>query len=112
MASARFARIISMKAKTGKGDEFAKEFRDGVASTAVDIEGMRRLYLLRSVGKGDDFIVVSLWDGERAAEAYAKSGKDKRYEKRLAAVQDGKETVKKYRVAVHVLGKGVADTEE
>lgn len=112
MTSARFARIITMKAKSGKGDEFEKQFREGVAKTAVDIKGMRRLYLLRAVEKDDEFVAISLWDGRRAAEEYAKSGKNRRYEEGLASAQEGKETVTKYRVAVHVLGRGIADTEE
>jgi heme-degrading monooxygenase HmoA len=111
MTKARFARMISMQAKPGRGDEFLKEFRDGVAATAVEIKGMRRLYLLRPVEKDDEFVVISLWDDEGAAEDYAKSGKDKKYEERLAKVQKGKEKVSKYRVEVHVLGKGVRGRE-
>jgi heme-degrading monooxygenase HmoA len=104
MAQKRFARIITMKAKPGRGGEFLKRFRDGVASTAVDIEGMRRLYLLRPVGKNDEFVVVSLWDDERAAEEYAAGEKNRGYAEKLAAVQQGKERVKKFHVELHVVG--------
>ncbi|MDG7007754.1 MAG: antibiotic biosynthesis monooxygenase [Nitrososphaerota archaeon] len=108
----KFARIIMMKAKPGKGGEFLKRFRDDVAATAVEIEGMRRLYLFRPAGKKDEFVAVSLWDDREAAEQYARSGKNKEYGRRLAAVQEGEERVKKYEVEVHVLGKRSATSED
>jgi quinol monooxygenase YgiN len=107
MVDRRFARIITMKARPGKGGEFLKSFRDDVAATAVDIEGMRRLYLLRPVGKRDEFVAISFWDDEKAAEKYARSGRNKEYAKGLAAVQQGKEVVRKFNVELHVLGRTV-----
>lgn len=106
MAKTRFARLITMRARQGKGDEFVKTFRDGVAKTAVEIGGMRRLYLLRQVGKDDEFVVLSLWDNQRAAEKYANSGENRRYAEILATVQVGKERVEKLCVEAHVVGKG------
>ncbi len=101
----RYARIISMRAKPGKGDEFVKKFKSQVASTAVELEGIRRLYFLRPVGKKDEFVVVSLWDGEEAAEKYAKSGSNRRYGATLASVQQGKERVRKFHVELHAVGR-------
>ncbi len=101
----RFARIITMKAKPGKGDEFVRTFSDKVAPTGVELEGIRRVYLLRAVGKKDEFVVVSLWDGEQAAEKYAKSGSNRRYGATLATVQEGKERVRKFHVELHAVGK-------
>jgi quinol monooxygenase YgiN len=108
----RFARIITIKAKPGEGERFLQRFRDGVAKTAVEIEGMRRLYLLRQLGKSEEFVVVSLWDDEKAAEKYAGSERNKQYGDKLAAVQEGKERVKKFRVELHVVGKGTSSREE
>ncbi|MDA4125646.1 MAG: antibiotic biosynthesis monooxygenase [Thaumarchaeota archaeon] len=105
MDKTRYARIITMKAKPGKGDEFVRTFRDRVAPTGVELEGIRRMYLLRAVGKNDEFVVVSLWDGEEAAEKYAKSGNNKRYGAILASVQEGKERVRKFHVELHSVGK-------
>jgi len=107
MANTRFVRIITMKAKAGKGNEFVKRFRDGIAATSGEIEGMRRLYLLRLVGKKDKFVAISLWDDQDAAEKYAKSPRNRKYGDQLALVQKGKERVKKYEVELHVVGKGV-----
>jgi len=101
-----------MKAKAGKGNEFVKRFRDSVAATAGEIEGMRRLYLLRPVGKRrDKFVIISLWDDEESAEEYAKSGQNSKYGDQLASVQKGKEHVKKYEVELHVVGKGVSEED-
>jgi len=111
MSNTRFVRIITMKAKAGKGNEFLKRFREGVAATAGEIEGMRRLYLLRPVGKKDKFVAISLWDDEEAAERYAKSPRNSKYGDQLAPVQKGKERVKKYEVEVHVVGKGASKEE-
>jgi len=108
MAKTRFVRIITMKAKAGKGNAFLKRFREGVASTAGEIEGMRRLYLLRPVGKNDKFVAISLWDDEEAAETYAKSPRNRKYGDQLASVKKGKERVKKYEVELHVVGKGAS----
>jgi len=111
MAKTRFVRIITMKAKAGKGNEFLKTFREGVATTAGEIEGMRRLYLLRPMGKKDKFVAISLWDDEESAEKYAKSPRNSKYGVQLASVQKGKARVKKYEVELHVVGKGVGAEE-
>ena len=109
MANTRFVRIITMKAKAGKGSEFLKKFRESVGATAGEIEGMRRLYLLRPMGKKDKFVAISLWDDEDAAKKYAKSPRNKKYGEQLALVQKAKERVKQYDVELHVVGKGVSE---
>jgi heme-degrading monooxygenase HmoA len=103
--SRRYARIITMKAKPGKGDEFVRKFRDDVASTAVDIDGLRKLFLLRSEDDKDDLVAISIWDGEDSAKNYVKSGRNNAYADRLAAVQKGKERVRGYHLAVDVEGE-------
>jgi heme-degrading monooxygenase HmoA len=105
MEKTRFARIISMKAKPGKGDEFVKTFKDEVAPDGVKLEGIRRVYLLRPVGKKDEFVVVSLWDSQEAAEKYARGSKIKQNAAALAKVQEGKERTRKFHVELHALGK-------
>ena len=101
----RYARIITIKAKPGKGAEFVKTFKDKVVPTGVELEGIRRMYLLRAVGKKDEFVVVSLWNGEEAAEKYAKSASNRRYGSVLATVQEGKERVRKFHVELHSVGR-------
>jgi len=111
MGTKRFARIITMKAKPGKGNAFVKKFEEDVAATAVGLKGMRRLYLLRPVGKKDDFVVVSMWDDQKAAEDYAKSGKNKGYAEKLASVQAGRERVRKFHVELHVVSDSASEKD-
>jgi heme-degrading monooxygenase HmoA len=112
MSKTRFARIIAMRAKPGKGDEFLRTFRKEVAPTAVELEGLRRLYLLRRVGRADEFVAFSLWDDEKAAVSYAKSSANKKYAEKLVAVQKGKESVRKYKVELHVVGKSIKEADD
>jgi len=112
MGKTKFARIIGMKARPGKGEEFLRTFRQEVAPTAVELKGIRRLYLLRRVGNPDEFVAFSLWDDEKAAESYARSGTNKKYAKKLAAVQKGRENVRKFQVELHVVGKGAREEME
>jgi heme-degrading monooxygenase HmoA len=107
MDEIRFARLITMRAKRGKGDELMEAFQREVVPTAVKIRGLRRLYLLRQSRKKDEFVIVSLWDRERDAEDYAKSGRDKAYTKKLSGVQAGKERVTKLHVELHAVGASV-----
>jgi quinol monooxygenase YgiN len=100
-----YARIITMKAKPGKGDEFVRTFRDDVASTAVDIDGLRRLFLFRADDNKDDLVAISIWYGEDSAKKYVKSGRNSAYADRLAAVQKGKERVRGYHLVVDVEGQ-------
>lgn len=104
MKEQRFARLITMKAKRGRGDEFKKAFETEVVPTARRIRGMRRLFLLREVGKKDEFVVVSLWGSRADAERYVRSGANAGYEKKLKEVQSGREKVKKMRVELHTVG--------
>jgi heme-degrading monooxygenase HmoA len=90
MERARYARLITMKAKRGKGRRFKRVFEEQVAPSAKGIEGLRRLYLLRRVGKSDEFAAISLWNSERSAAKYAKSGENKEYSDKLAAVRKGR----------------------
>ena len=111
MNETNFARIIEMKARPGRGGEFVTKFRDDIASTAVELTGMRRLYLFREVGKKDQFVALSLWNDKKAAENYAKSSQSKYDAKKLSSVQKGKEEVRQFYVELHVVGKSIKHVE-
>ena len=105
MPGKRYLRIISMKAQPGMGDAFVKKFRKDVASTALDLDGLRRLFLFRSEDKKDDFVVVSIWQGEDKAKKYVKSGKNKAYVNKLSEVQKGRERVRGFYLELDVEGR-------
>ena len=101
MGHSTYARLITVKAKKGKGGQFAKTFDVGIASTAMEIEGLQELYLFSPIGKKDEFLVLSLWDVEQSAKNYVKSGRDTKYGSKLAKFQQGPDTIKKFRVELH-----------
>ncbi|MDV3243946.1 MAG: antibiotic biosynthesis monooxygenase [Nitrososphaerales archaeon] len=105
MGQTRFARLITMKIKRGRGRRFAKTFETEIASTAKKLKGLRRLYLLRPVGKNDEFVALSLWDDEKYAKNYVKSGQNKTYADKLAGFQKGHERVRSFLVELHTVGE-------
>ena len=94
-----------MKVKPGKGNEFARMFERDIASSSVKLKGLRRLYLLRSVKKEDDFVVLSLWDSEEDASRYASGGQFSRNATKLAKFLTTKQRVSKFSVEVHGVGE-------
>lgn len=105
MEQARFARLIVMKTKKGKSQSFVDTFRKDVASSAGEIPGLRRLYLLSPADRKREFVALSLWDDEKSAKEYVKSGKDDVYSAKLEKVLSSMK-VRKCGVESHVVGKG------
>jgi len=103
MEQTRFARLIVMKPKRGKSRKFVEMFKSEIASTAGEIAGLRRMYLLAPVDKKGEFIVLSLWDDKKSAEAYAKSARDDAYAAKLDKVLK-KMKVRKCTVESHIVG--------
>lgn len=106
MEETRFARLITMKVKKGKGRKFVETFESQVASSAVRIKGLRRLYLLRPTDKKNEFVALSLWDDEASAKAYVKSGRNDAYNAKLANLLKKDEKVRAFGVETHVVGVG------
>ena len=92
-----------MKPKRGKSRKFVDMFKSEIASTAGEIAGLRRMYLLSPIDKKDEFIVMSLWDDKKSAEAYAKSDRDDAYSAKLDKVLK-KTKVRKCTVESHIVG--------
>ena len=112
MDKTRFARLITMKVREGQGRKFVQTFKSEVASTAAGIPGLRRLYLLRPVGKSGVFVVLSLWEDRSSAEAYAKSGVNDTYSAKLRSLLKEEERVKKFEVESHVVGKTIRGRDD
>jgi heme-degrading monooxygenase HmoA len=107
MEKTRFARLITMKVKEGKGRKFVQTFKSEVASTATGIPGLRRLYLLRPVDKKGEFVALSLWEDKSSAEDYAKSGLNDIYSAKLRSLLKEEERIRKFEVESHDVGKRV-----
>jgi heme-degrading monooxygenase HmoA len=107
MEKTRFARLITMKVEEGKGRRFVQTFKSEVASTATGIPGLRRLYLLRPVGRRGEFVALSLWEDKSSAEDYARSGLNDKYTAKLGSLLKEGERIRKFEVESHVVGKTV-----
>jgi heme-degrading monooxygenase HmoA len=110
LTGTRFARLISMKTRAGEGEKFVMVFRREILPMAEKLHGMRRLYLLRPVGRENEFVVLSLWDDKEAAERYAKSGK-KDADSKLLGLLAGRERVRKFHVEAHAVGESAKSGE-
>jgi heme-degrading monooxygenase HmoA len=108
MEQTRFARLIVMKTKRGKSRSFVDTFKSEVASTAGEIAGLRRLYLLGPADKKGEFIVLSLWDDKKSADTYTRSGRDDAYSAKLDKVLSSM-NVRKCKVESHIVGQGTKD---
>lgn len=109
MNRTRFARLITMKVKKGRSRRFVEAFRSEVASTAGTIDGLRRLYLLRPADEADEFVALSLWDDEKSANNYVRSGKNDTYSAKLTSLLKESEKVRKFKVELHIVGEGAKE---
>ncbi len=105
--SPHFARRVSMRVKPGRATEFVKVFQQKVVPSAVKEPGLRRLYLLRSIGPENEFVGFSLWNSEKDAETYVKSGHYKSNVEKLELLLDGEPIVEKFTVEKHAVGRSV-----
>ena len=102
---ARFIRLITMNVKRGKGNSFVRMFERDIASSSINLKGLRRLYLLRSHANRDDFVVLSFWNTKRDAERYATGEQFNRNAVKLAKYLRKKQRTSKFDVQLHTVGE-------
>jgi heme-degrading monooxygenase HmoA len=68
-----FAERTSLNVKPDKVEDFLSEVRNSLNPKMKEQAGIRRLYLLRSPEKENEFVSLSLWDNKDAAEQYERS---------------------------------------
>jgi len=105
--SSRFARLVSIRVRPGKETDFAKTFEEKILPSALREAGLRRLYLLRSLGSPAEFVTFSLWDSEKKAEEYVNSGRYKSYVSKFSQILEDEPTVSRFVVDVHAVGQSV-----
>ncbi|MDA4128926.1 MAG: antibiotic biosynthesis monooxygenase [Thaumarchaeota archaeon] len=103
----KFARLITMKVRKGLRSKFTKTFASEVASTSIGLKGLRRLYLFKPIAKGGEFVVLSLWDSETDAKAYAKSSRYRAYNAKLAPFLKREAQVRELKIKLHKVGVSV-----
>ncbi|TLX96981.1 MAG: hypothetical protein E6K96_04690 [Thaumarchaeota archaeon] len=105
--SSRFARLVSIRVRPGKETDFAKTFEEKILPSALREAGLRRLYLLRSLGSPAEFVTFSLWDSEKKAEEYVNSGRYKSYVSKFSQILEDEPTISRFVVDVHAVGQSV-----
>lgn len=68
-----FAERTSLTVKQDKVEDFLSEVRNSLNPKMKEQSGIRRLYLLRSPERENEFVSLSLWDNKDAAEQYEHS---------------------------------------
>ena len=96
-----------MKVKPGRAKDFVKIFQEKVVPTAMKEPGLRRLYLLRSIDQENEFVGFSLWNSEKDAENYVKSGHYQNNLEKLDLLLDSEPIVEKFMVEKHAVGRSV-----
>jgi len=69
-----WVRIVSLKLRPGKFEEFKRAYAETVIPTLQNVKGCRYAYLTERMGKPNEVFSVTSWDSRRDAEAYEGSG--------------------------------------
>src|SRR5437867_2766780 len=104
-SSSRFARLVRIRVRPGKETDFAKIFEEKILPSALKEAGMRRLYLLRPLDSQPEFVTFSLWNSEKDAEEYLRSGHYKSYVSKFAGLLDEEPIVSTFVVDIHAVGQ-------
>jgi heme-degrading monooxygenase HmoA len=69
-----WVRIVSLKLRPGKLEEFEQLYREQVIPALRKVKGCRYIYLAERSGKTDEVLSVTSWESKEDAENYEKSG--------------------------------------
>lgn len=67
-------RMVSLKFREGKVEEFKKHYEENVIPVLCSIKGCRRAFLAAPSDSPNELISVTEWEDERAAQAYEHGG--------------------------------------
>ena len=73
-AKAMYLRLVSLKVKPDKIEEFRQIYITESVPTLRSVEGCRFAYLIESTDEKSEFISVTLWNSRKDADNYEKSG--------------------------------------
>ena len=69
----KYARHLALKVKPEQIDNFLAKMRNDIYPSLKKQTGIRRVYLLRSYGGGNEFVSETLWDNKYFADTYGAS---------------------------------------
>jgi heme-degrading monooxygenase HmoA len=67
-------RIVSLKLRPGKIEEFRRTYAEQVIPALRSVRGCRYVYLTERTGKPNEVFSVTSWDSRQDAESYEKGG--------------------------------------
>lgn len=76
--SPMWVRIVSLKLRAGKLEEFKRLYTAQVIPTLREVKGCRYIYLTERSDRKDEILSVTSWENKEAAQAYEESGLFKR----------------------------------
>ena len=102
MGGPRYARRVGFRIKQEKLEDFLSEMRERIIPKVKQQAGIRRIYLLRSVGDlASDFASLTLWDSQDAADEYERSGAYNEIVESLREYLDSDTNLTQFDVALH-----------
>ena len=69
-----YLRLVSVKLKPGKGDEYRRLYETEIIPALRSTKGCRHTYLTTANSQGTEAISITIWDRKSDAEAYERSG--------------------------------------
>jgi len=99
----RFARRVSLRARPDKVDDFLSVIRSKVYPELSREDGLRRVYLLRDTANPNEFVSLTLWDSEGAADAYEVRGHYSANRDRVREYLEEEPTVSQFEVEYHTV---------
>jgi heme-degrading monooxygenase HmoA len=71
---ALYVRILSVRLKTGRTEEFARLYSSEILPVLHNVKGCRYAFLTEGVEERNEVISVTIWDSKDAADVYESSG--------------------------------------
>ncbi|HTY38231.1 MAG TPA: antibiotic biosynthesis monooxygenase [Bacteroidota bacterium] len=69
-----YVRILSVRLKPGKLEEFASLYNAEILPMLQDVHGCRYAFLTEGVAEQNEILSVTIWDSKEAADTYEESG--------------------------------------
>jgi heme-degrading monooxygenase HmoA len=69
-----YIRILSVRLKAGKTEEFAKLYNTEILPVLHQVEGCRYAFLTEGVEERNEVLSVTIWDRKEAADVYEATG--------------------------------------
>ncbi len=101
----KYARRLVLKVKPEQIDNFLAKMRDDIYPSLKKQTGIRRVYLLRSYGGGNEFVSETLWDNKYFADTYGASNSFKENLEKVRDFIESDPSVTEFDIQLHDLNE-------